>query len=232
VRDPPELAATLSFTVPFPDPDAPAATVIQLSLLATVHAQPSPAVTLTVTSPPVAPTCWDCGAMAKVQPADCDTEICFPATFIVPVRAGPVTGAILNLIVPPPLPDVWPVSAIHDAPLDAVHSQPSAAPMVADPLPPPAPKDCDNGPTSKLQPFDCVSVTLCPATSTVPVRVGPLVGSTTIRAAPGPAPVVPSVTRAQSTLLAAVHGHPAPVVTAMVVVPPDAPVPYASGDAA
>ena len=53
-RAAPVLAATLNPTGPFPDPDAPEVTVNHWgALLVAVHAQPTPAVTVTV--PEVAP---------------------------------------------------------------------------------------------------------------------------------------------------------------------------------
>ena len=48
------LAATLRLTVPLPEPLAPAVTVIQVALLVAVHAQPVPAVTVTLLGPPAA----------------------------------------------------------------------------------------------------------------------------------------------------------------------------------
>ena len=64
------VGATFSLTLPSPDPLAPDVTVIQLALLADVHAQPPAAVTDTVTSPPPASSCWLCGAIETEQPAD------------------------------------------------------------------------------------------------------------------------------------------------------------------
>jgi hypothetical protein len=46
------LAAALKLTVPLPVPLAPAVTVSHVALLAAVHAQPVPAVTLTEPVPP------------------------------------------------------------------------------------------------------------------------------------------------------------------------------------
>ena len=59
VREPVDvLAATLSETLPLPDPDAPAPTVIQELLLTAVHAQPVVPVTLTEYEPPPDPADW------------------------------------------------------------------------------------------------------------------------------------------------------------------------------
>jgi hypothetical protein len=223
VRGPPLVPATASLTVPSPDPLAPDATVIQLAPLTAVQAHPGPAVTPTETSPPAASTCWDCGEMLSMQPADCVTVIWVPATVIDPERAGPVTGATVKLMPPPPLPDVGPVSAIHGDSLAAVHAHPAADSIVAEPVPPCAPNACASGSTAKLQPAPWVTVTSCPATSTLPDRGGPFVPSTTICAAPGPVPVDPCTTVAHGTLLAAVHGQPAAVDTATIVDPPPDP---------
>ena len=51
------VGATVSLTVPSPVPLPPDATVIQLTLLAAVQAQPAAAATLTETSPPAASSC-------------------------------------------------------------------------------------------------------------------------------------------------------------------------------
>jgi hypothetical protein len=48
VRSAPVFAARVRRTCPFPVPVAPEATVIHAALLVAVHAQPAPAVTLTV----------------------------------------------------------------------------------------------------------------------------------------------------------------------------------------
>jgi hypothetical protein len=50
------LAAVVKDAVPLPDPFAPAVTVIQLTLLTAVHAQPVAAVTVADPAPPLAET--------------------------------------------------------------------------------------------------------------------------------------------------------------------------------
>ena len=47
------FAATVSVTVPLPEPLAPLATLIQLALLTAVHAQPAAVVTDVLSDPPV-----------------------------------------------------------------------------------------------------------------------------------------------------------------------------------
>jgi hypothetical protein len=58
-----------------------------------------------------------------------------------------------------------------------------------------------------------VTVTVCPAIATDPLRPGPLVPATTIVTDPLPTPLGVE-TEIQSSLLDAVHGQPALVVTA------------------
>jgi hypothetical protein len=223
VREPELVAATVSLTVPSPEPLAPDATEIQLAPLVAVQEQPAPAVTVTVISPPAASTCCDCGEIAIEQPADCEIVIDVLATLIVPLRAGPPIGATEKLRPPPPLPDVVPVSVIQDESLEAVQAQPADVSTDEDPVPPCAPNECVRGSTAKLQPVPCVMLTTCPATRTPPDRGGPFVPSTTICAAPGPVSVAPCVTAAHGTLLAAVHGQPTAVETLTIVEPPPEP---------
>jgi hypothetical protein len=56
-RDPPVVAATLSFTTPLPAPVAPDVIVIHGTELPVVQLQPDVPVTFTVISPPDAPIC-------------------------------------------------------------------------------------------------------------------------------------------------------------------------------
>ena len=63
------LAATLNLAVPFPDPDAPAVTVIHELLLTAVHAQVEPVVMAVVPVPPAAVTDWLLGDIDGVQEA-------------------------------------------------------------------------------------------------------------------------------------------------------------------
>jgi hypothetical protein len=66
-RAPPLLAATTRRTEPLPAPLAPAATVIHPTALLAAQAQPSGALTLSVTSPPAADTARDDGEAPTVQ---------------------------------------------------------------------------------------------------------------------------------------------------------------------
>jgi hypothetical protein len=170
------LAATVSFTVPFPLPLAPDAMVIQLTLLVAVQPQPPPAVTATLTSPPDAGTDWLDGAIANEQPAPWVTVIVCPPALIVPVRAAPALAATAKPMVPLPIPEVGPVSVIQGTSLLAVHAHP--APAVTDdvPVPPCESKVYASGATSTLQPDDWLTVTVWPATSTVPLLLWLVVG--------------------------------------------------------
>jgi hypothetical protein len=58
------FAATLNATGPLPVPDAPLVTVIQVSLLAAVHAHQSAAVTVLLPLPPAAVKDWVVGEIA------------------------------------------------------------------------------------------------------------------------------------------------------------------------
>jgi hypothetical protein len=58
------LAATMIVTVPFPDPDGPAATVIHAAVGVAVQAQPAGAVTVKEVVPPAAGTLWLAGVSA------------------------------------------------------------------------------------------------------------------------------------------------------------------------
>jgi len=63
VRAAPVFATTLKPTGPFPVPLAPDVMAIHESLLVAVHAQPAPAVTVTVPVEAAAPTLWLGGAI-------------------------------------------------------------------------------------------------------------------------------------------------------------------------
>ena len=63
------FAATLNPTVPLPDPVAPLVTVIHAALLAAVHAQPAPAVTVLLPVPADAVNDWLVGEIVGLQGA-------------------------------------------------------------------------------------------------------------------------------------------------------------------
>jgi hypothetical protein len=74
-------------TVPFPVPFAPDVTVIHDTLLTAVHAQPLPAVTVTLPCPPLHPRLCDIGDALKLHTPASVTLIVCPATVNVPLRA-------------------------------------------------------------------------------------------------------------------------------------------------
>ncbi len=79
----------MNVTAPLPVPLAGLTVVIQLALLAAVHVQPAPAVTVVELDPPALPRFALDGAMERLQPPAWDTVKAWPATVNVPVRAGP-----------------------------------------------------------------------------------------------------------------------------------------------
>jgi hypothetical protein len=87
------LAATVKLTVPLPVPLAPCVIVTHDAVLAAVHAQPAPAVTVTLPEPPPAAILVLCGAMAKLQPLPWFTVKVWPPIVSVPVRGPPVVEA-------------------------------------------------------------------------------------------------------------------------------------------
>src|SRR5687768_8639125 len=76
-------------------------------------------------------------------------------------------------------------------------------------------------------------VTVVPAMVSVPGRLGVEGFAATLKvAAPEPDPVAPLVSAIHAALLAAVHAHPAPVVTVLLPVPPAAVSDCSSGETA
>ena len=63
------FAATVNVTEPLPEPVAPPVTVIHAALLAAVHAQPVPAVTVLLPLPPAAVNDWLSGEIDGLQGA-------------------------------------------------------------------------------------------------------------------------------------------------------------------
>ena len=66
----------------------------------------------------------------------------------------------------------------------------------------------------------CLTVNVCPAIVTAPVRASPLLALTCSRTEPFPDPLAPDETVTQLTLLVVVHVQPLAAVTATVAVPP------------
>ena len=133
-----EFAATLNVTVPFPDPLAPPVIVIHVALLAAVHAQPLPLVTVNEPVPPPATTDSDTGETEYVHgAAACVTVKIWPAIVSVAVRSTVVVfWATLNATVPLSVPEAPLVTVSHAALLTAVHEHPIPIRSETVPLPP------------------------------------------------------------------------------------------------
>jgi hypothetical protein len=94
--------------------------------------------------------------------------------------------------------------------------------------PPPAAIDCVSGEIEKVH-EPCVTVKVCPAIVTAPLRSAPLFGVMDNTTTPSPVPDDPAVTPIQSAVDAADHVHVEPALTETVVVPPLAPALKLSG---
>jgi hypothetical protein len=102
-------------------------TVSHEALLLAVHGHPPPDVTATLPVPPAEGRLALVGEIDTEQPLPCVIVIWVPATLIVPVRAGPLSGSTVKPNAPLPLPDVAVVNVIHGTSLEAVHAQPAGA---------------------------------------------------------------------------------------------------------
>src|SRR3982751_6164651 len=78
------------------------------------------------------------------------------------------------------------------------------------------------GLSAYVQPGVCVTVTVRPATVSVPVLAGPSVAATRNATTPAPLPVLPLVMVSHGVPLSEVHAHPAPAVTGTWRSPPEA----------
>jgi hypothetical protein len=143
----------------------------------------------------------------------------WPATVSEPVRAGPFVDATEKASWPGPFPAEEPWMVIQSAWLAAVHPQPAAAFTETPSWPPAASIVCVAGSTWKVQPPAWTTVKSWPAMTAVPVRCGPLLDGTVSVTVPGPEPAW-GLMPIHGTLLAAVHGHPAPLDTATLAEPP------------
>jgi hypothetical protein len=141
------LAAVVKDAVPLPDPVAPAVTVIHAALLTVVQLHPVGAVTFTLLDPPPAVTDCDVGEIVSLQAAAAWVTVkVLPAIVSVPDRElALLFSAVVNVAVPLPVPEAPEFNVIQPTLLVLVHAQPVAAVTVADPLPPPAPIDCEFG---------------------------------------------------------------------------------------
>ena len=148
-----------------------------------------------------------------------------PAIVSVPVRAKVlVLGATVKLAEPLPEP-LPPVTVIQAVPFTTVHEQPADVVTAVDTLPPAAGTDWLAGEIENAHPAAaCVTVNVCPATVSVPVRgLVVVLGAALKLAEPDPVPVAPLVSVNQVVLLLTpVHEHPAGAVTVVEPEPPEA----------
>lgn len=120
-----------------------------------------------------------------------------------------------------PLIDAPAVTMIHGTLLVAVQLQLLLTVTVVVFEPPGYAIVCDVGATPKLQEGACVTVKVCPAIVSVPVReLVDVLTSMLKLTVPLPDPLAPPVTVIQLTLLAAVQLQPDPAVTVVLPVPP------------
>jgi hypothetical protein len=207
----PVFAPTVYATVPLPLPVPPPVIVIHASLLVAVHAQPVPAVTSVVSGPPLTGEFCEVDETAKLHAPACVTVTVCPAMVSVPAREGPVLASTSKETAPLPVP-LGVDSVIQLVLVFAVQSQPLPAVTVDDKVAAPAPGVCDVGETPKVHPAACVTLTVCPAMMSEPLREGPVLAATLNAAVPLPVPL-PVVTVIQLVLVVAVQVHPAAVVT-------------------
>lgn len=190
------LGSMLNRTSPSPLPFAPDVTLIHDTWLTAVrgHADDD-AVTSMRSVTPNAGTEPLVALNEKVQPLSCVTVNVWPAMSNVPVLDGPVVESTPNDTLPLPLPPGPDVIVNHGDWLAALHSQPAPAVTLMGGIdgPPEAGTVRDVGFREYAQPFTCVTVNVCPAMTSVPVRPGPEYGSTLNATLPLPVPPGPEV---------------------------------------
>jgi hypothetical protein len=153
----------------------------------------------------------------------------------VPERGVPFGfAAILNEADPLPLPVAPPVNVIHPALLVDDHAHPVGAVTAAEPVVAVAATDCVDGEIAYVQgTAACVTVKVCPAIVSVPMRCDAFgFGATLKDARPPPLPLVAPSSVIHAALLAAVHAHPAGAVTVDDPVAAPAPTDCADGEIA
>ena len=210
----------LKVTVPFPLPLAPPLIVSQAALLAASTCTRWPPSRRWSTNRPPRSACGDVGETPKVQLIPlCVTVTVCPATVSVPTRcAVDVFAVALKVTVPFPLPLAPPLIVSQALLLAAVHVQPLAAvtAVVDEPAAEVSVGDVGETPNVQLIPL-CVTVTVWPATVSVPTRCAVDVFAVALKVTvPLPLPLAPPLTLSQAALLVAVQAHPAPAVTPVV----------------
>jgi hypothetical protein len=135
-----------------------------------------------------------------------------------------VRAVTLYETVPVPVPLLPPVTVIHAVLLlTAVHAHPLVVVTAADCEPPAATTLWDVGASVKAHAPACVTVTVCDAIVSVPVRgLVEVLTAIAYATVPLPFPLPPPVTEIHDALLAPVHAQPLVVVTAVDNAPPAA----------
>lgn len=228
----PLFAAAATVTLPLPVPDAPEAIESHGSFAIAVHEQKLAVVT--VTSVVLAPdeVACDAGEIEKLHGAgSCAIVNVWPAMVTVPLRAAPVLASAFMVTVPLPAPVEPDATEIQGALLTAVQLQRAAAVTVA--VAAPALDDIDwlVGDTVNVHGASaCVTVTVCPAIVSEPVRAMSVLAATATDTLPFPAPVEPPVIVSQLSTAVALHEHDVSAATAKLVDPASAVTDWFDGD--
>lgn len=161
----------------------------------------------------------------------------WPAIVTVPLRPAPVLVAACTVTVPPPVPDVVPLSVKKLLLLVAfqLQGEPWVTVTVKLADPPPPATLVEGGETLNAHgcnPESCVTLTVWPAMVTEPLRELPVLAPTLTVTVPSLVPDAPPVTDRKPVLLTAVQLQPAPpvFVTVKVIAAPPAPTVVELGD--
>ena len=217
----PGFAVALNITVPFPEPEVPAMTVIHPELLTADQLQPPGAVTATLVDSPATANAFDPGEIVSLQPTPaCVALKVLPAIVTVPDRdALLVFAAAVRVTVPLPEPEGPAVTVTQAALLVADQPQPAGAvtPTLVDS--PSTAKAFEPGEMVSVQATPtCVALKVLPAIVTVPVRAVLAGFAAALKVTvPLPEPEAPPVTVIQESLLVADQLQPVGAVTATPV---------------
>jgi hypothetical protein len=122
---------------------------------------------------------------------------------------------------PPPVPAAPAVIVSHALFEAAVHPQVGPVLTVTLPEPPAASMFRPGGASANVHGTACcVTISVCPPMTTVPLRAAASFAATENLTTPFPVPEAPSVMVIQEFCVAAVHAQPAPAVSAVEPVPP------------
>jgi hypothetical protein len=147
------------------------------------------------------------------EAAACEMLIVWPATVTVPLRLEPLLLVAVNVTLPEPLPEM--VLAVSQLLVLLTLQPPQVEPavIVTEALPPPLGNDSDVGDTVNAHDAAaCVTVSVWPPMSMVPVRLDEELACTVKPTVALPEPLDVAIV-IQLTLLAAVHPQPVPVDT-------------------